>query len=90
MYFCLGFVREFFGVHIKFSDDYVRDSLASMMRKDSWKVRNPDKSKTKAKQSSSTKTKASSNECEEIYDSDDGNANCIDDDADDDADDDQF
>ncbi|CAF1437806.1 unnamed protein product [Rotaria sordida] len=61
------FVREFFGVNLKFGDDYVRESLSNMMRKDSWKLRNPDKLKTKVKQSRSKHRKTSSKQGEETY-----------------------
>ncbi|CAF3526353.1 unnamed protein product [Rotaria socialis] len=67
-----GFVREFFGVSHKFNDDYVRESLANMMRKDSWKFRNPDKSKPSAKQLSSTSSKAPSKKDDDTNSSGDG------------------
>ncbi|CAF4459755.1 unnamed protein product [Rotaria socialis] len=66
------FVREFFGVSHKFNDDYVRESLANMMRKDSWKFRNPDKSKPSAKQLSSTSSKAPSKKDDDTNSSGDG------------------
>jgi hypothetical protein len=50
----LGFVREFFGVSLKYNDDYVRESLSNMMRKDSWKIRNPEKAAKKLQPSRST------------------------------------
>jgi hypothetical protein len=83
--FYLGFVREFFGVSLKFSDDYIRESLANMMRKDSWKFRNPDKSKMKVQRLSSTNSKTSSNtksssiQSEETYGDDDCDMNFDDD-----------
>ncbi len=71
LHFSLGFVREYFGVSLKFDDDYVCDSLSNMMRKDSWAFRNPEKSKSKAKRSSSTSKKMSLIQTEEIHADDD-------------------
>ena len=79
--FCLEFVHDFFGASFKFGNDYVRESLANMMRKDSWKLRNPDKSKTKAQRLSSTSSKTSSKQNEETYGDDDCDINCDDDDG---------
>ncbi len=50
-----------------------------MMRKDSWKARNPDKLKTKLQRSTSTTTKMSPKSIEEIYGDNDEDMNSNDD-----------
>ena len=77
--FCLGFVREYFGVSLKFSDEYVRESLSNMMRKDSWKFRNPGKAKAQVQQLNSTNSKTSSEQIEETYGDNDCSINNDDD-----------
>lgn len=67
----LGFVREVFGVSLKHNDDYVRESLANMMRKDSWKCRNSDKLKSKQKKSNSVNSKTSSRQSDDLFTCDD-------------------
>ncbi|CAF1279496.1 unnamed protein product [Adineta steineri] len=76
------FIREFFGVSLKHGDEYVCESLANMVRKDSWKIRNPEKAKTKSQRSSSTNNTTSLKSSEEIDDDNYHYTNSNDDDDD--------